>query len=322
MPTKRVFVVFNPVAGTDDPETLFSMIERGFEEAGWDMACHRTEADEDIEAVTQNAPPDAYDLVVAAGGDGTVSGVAGGLVNTETPMGIIPSGTGNALARYLDIPMDPDHAVNLLTSSSTTRALDTLCIDDRHYFLSFSVGASAATMRDTGRDQKRQLGFLAYMINAVKKLLGIQPARFRIVVDGSVFDMRAADVVVLNHSLIATLLLSDEALALDEGEVGVLIFRAKSALDYLAAVWDALWGKASRSQANLRILHASQRVMVEPDVPLPVQADGEPLDLRSVTAHIVPQAVSVLKPEDGDQLDIQAVAQNFPEGLLENLRLT
>lgn len=313
---KRVFVVFNPVAGTGDPDELSGVIERGLEKAGWDYTFHRTEADEEIETVTQQAPPDDYDLVIAAGGDGTVSGVAGGLVKSGTPMAIVPSGTGNALARYLDIPVDPEKATDILTTSSALKTLDTLRVEGKHYILSLSVGPSAATMEDTGRGEKRQLGLLAYLINGVKKLLGIQPAHFRIIVDGTSFTMRAADVLVLNHSLLGSVLLSDEtSIALDEGEVGVLIFRAKSLLDYLGAIWDALWGRRSRDSANLRVLRAGKHVVIEPDTLLPVQADGEALDLRVAKVDIVPQAVNVVIPEDGDQFNFQALVQWLPEEL-------
>jgi YegS/Rv2252/BmrU family lipid kinase len=319
---KRAFIVFNPVAGNEDPDDLRAVIEQRLDDDGWEYILHTTTKDEDIEQVTRNALPGAYDLIVAVGGDGTVSGVAGGLVDASTPMGIIPSGTGNALARYLDIPSDPVEAVKLLTQSETSEPLDALRVGQKHYFLNLSVGVSAATMRDTRREQKRSLGFIAYLIQGVKDLLGIQPARFEIVIDGATFSVRAADIVVLNDSLLGSVLLSDEPeLALDTGEVGVLIFKAKSALDYLAVVWRALWNIDQSRRKHLRTLRASRRVMIKPDRPLPVQADGEPLDLRSVTAYIVPKAVKVIRPDDRGKRALKVLPEQLSVDLLSDMLL-
>lgn len=317
---KRVFVVFNPVAGTEDPDELRTVIEQRLDEAGWEYTIHTTTEDEDIELIIRDAPPEAYDLVVAVGGDGTVSGVAGGLVDAETPMGIIPSGTGNALAHYLNIPNDPGDAIMLLAKSNVLKTLDALRIGQKHYFLNFSVGVSAATMRDTGRGQKRSLGLIAYLINGVKELVGIQPAHFKLVVDGTTFNIRAADILVLNNSLMGSMLLPNKSdLAFDKGQVSVLIFRTKSLADYIAAIWHALWNTTRSRSKNLRILSASTSVMIEPDQPLPVQADGEPLDLRSVTAHILPQAVKIIKPEERNRIDLKVVMEQVPTGLLKDV---
>ncbi|MGC9468666.1 MAG: diacylglycerol/lipid kinase family protein [Anaerolineae bacterium] len=290
----HAFVVLNPVAGSDDSDTIRQILERGLSEAGWSYDLHETRANEDIEAVVREAPPEIYDVVIAAGGDGTVSGVAGGLIHTEVPMGVVPVGTGNALARDLGIPMSPEEAIQLITGPHATETVDALRIGDNHYFLNISVGVSAGTMEGAKRDEKRRMGLLAYLISGIQELAGIQPARFELTVDGVSHTIKAADVIVFNKGVIGSTLVSQNPyIDLDSGEVGVFIFRSRSAFRYLISLIETVLGRAGDSR-HVETMRASDTIVIRPAINLPIQADGEPLDLDAVEAHIIPQAVRVI----------------------------
>lgn len=104
--TSKVFVVHNPVAGTSDPELVRSEIENHLELTGNKHKIYETSGQEDVREIVNDALQQGFQVIWAAGGDGTVAAVVNGLVNKNTPMGIIPIGTGNALARELNIPLD------------------------------------------------------------------------------------------------------------------------------------------------------------------------------------------------------------------------
>jgi diacylglycerol kinase family enzyme len=102
--------------------------------------------------------------VIAAGGDGTLVGVANGLVHSPVPLG-----TGNDLARILLIPLKLDEAMDLLVSDHVVMEVDALKVGERHFFSNVSVGISPEVMNDTSSAEKKHLGRLAYIISMIKR---------------------------------------------------------------------------------------------------------------------------------------------------------
>lgn len=306
MKNPRAFVVLNPVAGTTDPERLERRIVRRFESAGWTLEIHRTEEQEPIPEVVAQAVKSQPDMVVAVGGDGTVSEVADGLVGTDVPLGLIPAGTGNVLARDLEIPLMSPRAIRLLVGPHKTRKIDALQVNDRHFFLNISIGTSAAAMHDTRRDEKRQFGFLAYVWTGVRELLGVQPAHFTLHVDGRTHRANASDVIIANSGIIGfpALRLGDE-ITMDDGRMGICIIRARTVWDYVRLMWDALLGRPQRDP-RYHCLTATDRVAVNSDPALPVQADGDPIGSGSLEVVMVPKALKVVvgKPQPQIQLNL------------------
>ncbi len=309
MKNPHAFVVLNPVAGTTDPERLERRIVRRFESAGWTVKVHRTGAEERIPEVVSEALQGEPDMVIAVGGDGTVSEVADGLVGTDVPLGLIPAGTGNVLARDLDIPLMAPRAIRLLIGPHKTREIDALRIDKRHFFLNISIGTSAAAMHDTKRDEKRQFGFLAYIGTGVQKLLGVQPAHFTLQVDGRPHRANASDVIIANSGIIGlpALRLGDE-ISMDDGRMGICIIRARTAWDYIRLIWDALLGRPQRAP-RYHCLTARDRITVHSDPALPVQGDGDPIGHGSLEVTIVPKALQVIVGKPHPQIQI-----NLPSG--------
>ena len=108
-------------------------------------------------------------LVIAAGGDGTLVGVANGLVHSPVPLGILPLGTGNDLARALLIPLKLDEAMELLVSDHVVMEIDALQVGERYFFSNVSVGISPKMMKDTKSADKKRFGRLAYALAMIKR---------------------------------------------------------------------------------------------------------------------------------------------------------
>src|SRR5262249_15957028 len=112
--SQKVLVVFNPVAGNaEQADDVRAPLKKYFAPPKWNLAVYETTGKEGLAAICRKACTGGAGLIVAAGGDGTVVGVANGLVNTDIPMGILPLGTGNDLARALMIPMKLDDALQV-----------------------------------------------------------------------------------------------------------------------------------------------------------------------------------------------------------------
>src|SRR5579859_5196832 len=124
---QKVFVVFNPKAGREDEvATTRDALVQHFPSPQWTIEIYETTGREDVAAVCRKACEGGASLVIAAGGDGTVVGVANGLVHGQIPLGILPLGTGNDLARVLNVPLKLDEALDLLTGDHLVAEVDAL----------------------------------------------------------------------------------------------------------------------------------------------------------------------------------------------------
>src|SRR5262249_33958812 len=170
--TRRVFVVLNPSSGRAVPDELERVLNQYLKSSVEEFETHWSAPGDDLAAVARAACDRGFDLVVVAGGDGTVSFVANGLVGTDARLGIIPLGTANVLAHEMGIPIASDAACRLLAEANTTATIDGMRVGDKHYFTQIGVGIDAMMIRETPAESKRRFGNVAYLWNAAKHLLG------------------------------------------------------------------------------------------------------------------------------------------------------
>jgi YegS/Rv2252/BmrU family lipid kinase len=295
---RSAFVVLNPVAGNSDPGLIRNALERHLGGQGWTYDVHETTGRKRIAQVVRSALEQRFDAVIAAGGDGTVSGVAGGLVHTGVPLGIIPAGTGNALARDLGISLDLEEALRLLVDEQRTTAIDidAMQVGDRFMILNLGVGISALAVRATERSHKRRFGRIAYVWAGLREFFGFQPRRFNVTVDGRSNLFRASEIMVLNSGGLGSPHLNwGPRVRPDDGRLDVRIVRARTALDYLRLGRNFLLGQQKRDP-SLQSLSAERRIAIRADRPLPVQGDGDLIGQTPIQVKVVPGAVRVIAP--------------------------
>jgi diacylglycerol kinase family enzyme len=154
-------------------------------------------------------------------------------------------------------------------------------------------------MRDTARADKRRFGRVAYAWTGLRKLLGYQPHQFTVTVDGERRTVRASEVMIANSGALGDPSLRwSPQVELNDGQVDVLMVRARTALDYLRFLSAVLLGRQSEETA-IRHLIAERRVVVDARPELPVQADGEFIGRPPVAVEVVPEAVEVVVGEEG-----------------------
>jgi YegS/Rv2252/BmrU family lipid kinase len=304
---RRAFVLLNPVAGGVEASRVRQALGRHF--PGDRAACevHEARGDERVAEVVRGAVGRGCDLVVAAGGDGTVSAVANGLIGadatTPVPLGIIPLGTANVLARELGIPVALEPACALLAGAHATTRIDAMRVGPSHYFTQIGIGIDALMIRDTDREAKRRFGRAAYLWTAFIHLLGFQPRRFVLAIDGPQppkprpLRLRASQVVVANSGILGQPPFRwGPDIRPDDGRLDVCVIRARTLLDYLKISWYVLNGLHRRSP-NIRYLTAERQIAIATSHPLPVQGDGEIIGETPCTIiEVVPHAVAVVVP--------------------------
>ncbi|MHB0856819.1 MAG: diacylglycerol/lipid kinase family protein [Anaerolineae bacterium] len=297
----KVLIIHNPVSGTHDPEAARSTFQARCDEQGWECEIVETSADEDAGRITRDALNDSVDLVVAAGGDGTVSATAGGLVESDVPLGIVPLGTGNALAQELGIPTDLDDAISLVLGEHDTMLLDVARGLGRIAFLGVGVGLSGEIMRNTGRESKRRFGMLAYLWGGLKALFGISPRRFRVEIDGRMRQFRASEVMVANSAGIGGPALRwGPDVSMNDGHVNVCVVRARNVFDIAQAVWFVVRGRREES-GKVRCFEAMRRVRVDANRALPVEVDGDVVGETPIDLEVLPGALRVVVPRNPER---------------------
>ena len=293
----RVLVVLNPMAGSAD-ENVREVIERHLAEHGWECDVHETREHEDLGVVTREAVEAGVDLCVSAGGDGTVAGVAGGLAHTDVPLGIVPVGTGNVLAQELGVPADTAGALDLLTGDHDVADLDAMNVGERYFLLNVSAGIGSLSMRDTEREAKRRFGLLAYIVTTLRILIGYQPRRFTVTVDGEARRLRASEVMVANSAAIGNPGVRLGAnVYLDDGRLDLCVIRARTILDYIGLAWSVLARQQERSR-QVSCIPVRERVRIDARHRLPVEADGEIIGETPVEVRFVPAALRVIVPRE------------------------
>jgi YegS/Rv2252/BmrU family lipid kinase len=293
-----VFVVLNPMSGRCDRDTARRALERTFSVVGVACRVHEAGPDGPILDRVREALRSGCDLVVAAGGDGTVSAVADALVGTGTPLGIVPLGTTNVLARELDIPVDLDGALALLAGPHALAPIDAMGLDGTSYFTQVGVGIDALMIRDTATASKKRFGRLAYLWTAAVRLVGFQPRRFVLTVDGVTVRRRASQVLVANCGLLGQPPFRwGPDIRPDDGTLDVCVIRARNLWDFARVGWNFLLGRHRRAP-NVRYVTARRDVTIATasPKPLPVQADGEIVGQTPVTVRVRPGAVRVVVP--------------------------
>jgi diacylglycerol kinase (ATP) len=291
----RIFVVLNPMAGSSNAADVRQALERQLGEQ-IQIDIYETTGDEDVVAIVRAELANNPSVVVAAGGDGTISDVAEALIGTDIRLGIIPVGTANIFARELGIPLDLEGACALLDGQPNTTNVDAMKVGEQYYVLQIGIGIDSLMIRDTDRQSKRRFGRAAYMWTAFTRLIGYQPMRFTIVADGKRMRPRASQVLIANGGVLgAPPFRWGPNIRPDDGKIDVCIVSARSALDYMGLIWHTLLGQQRRDR-NVRYLTAERSIAISADQPLPIQADGEIIGDTPIQIEVVPAALKVIVP--------------------------
>jgi diacylglycerol kinase (ATP) len=184
--SRRCAVIYNPTKVSDK---FHALVEESLQRNGWSNTLWlETSAEDPGRAMTRQAVTEQVDLVIGAGGDGTIRYVADGLAHSGIPVGLVPAGTGNLLARNLDLPLEEVGAVEVALGGQV-RLMDLvrITVDDRppeHFAVMAGIGIDAMMMDETNEDLKDKVGSAAYFV-AAGKALGRLPVRMTVQLDNN-----------------------------------------------------------------------------------------------------------------------------------------
>jgi diacylglycerol kinase family enzyme/membrane-associated phospholipid phosphatase len=298
-PPKRCAVVYNPAKVTDwagfRRHVEYELSARGWQRTLW---LETTPEDPGVE-MTARAVEEQVDLVLGAGGDGTIRVICSGLANTGIPFGLIPAGTGNLLARNIGIPLDEAAALDV-AFDGVDKPIDLvkLTIDDEtthHFAVMAGIGIDAVIMQGTNPDLKKAVGSAAYFVSAARNA-NHPPLHATIRVDGQPPLRRRAHVIVIGNVgyLQANIPLIPDAKP-DDGLLDVLIASPRGMADWVKLTTRVLT-RGRRTDAQLdRLTGRSVRITVEERDHY--QLDGDTAgQCNSMTAEVQQGALTLRVP--------------------------
>lgn len=292
--TRTVGVVAHPLrAGA----TLRASVEEAFRGAGREPLWLPTTPEDGGQGMVREALDAGADLVVAIGGDGTVTACLTALAGTGVPLAIIPAGTGNLLARNLGIPTGGEGAIRIAVAGED-RTLDVGRVNDRCVAVMAGIGFDAAMIADAPERTKRILGWLAYVVSALKHLRD-RRVRATIALDGGEpMRRRVRSVLIGNVGALQGGVQLLPAAQPDDGLLDVVVLTPRSLRDWVRLALHVVRRRHWDVPAVLERRQA-RRIEVVLSRPQPRQLDGEPIEPGTTLEMIVDPRAAVVRVPAG-----------------------
>ena len=289
-----IAIIINPIAGGARPEAARGRAER----AAAVLAASREEGEVFVTERKGHARELAVAalargvrLIVAWGGDGTINEVGSAVVFGQTPLGIVPAGSGNGLASDLRVNRRPERAL-VEALGAAPRAIDAGELGGRLFFATAGVGFDAHIASCFDRDIVGRRGFTTYLRISTRELLAYRPSTFRVCQDTGTCERRALLVTFANASQFGNGARIAPGARLDDGVLDLVVFEEVSRLRTLCAVPRLFTGRVT----GLRgwSIEQIERAAIESDRPMRFHVDGEPVDGGTrLEARVHPGALKV-----------------------------
>ncbi len=301
MQWKKPLVIVNPRAGRFGSERGVSkLITTLFAPSGITPEIRFIAGSSDARTWAEHARREGFDLVIVAGGDGTVNEAITGLQQGGMlPVAILPVGTTNLLVQELGIPKALPKAVAMI-EKGVVRPIDVgrITTHGRYMLAAAVIGYGSRIFVDARQEFKSFFGYPAYVLAALKNIIRVPTAHFRCTLDGEERIFEAQMVLVANTNF-ATLrpLNLGPTVRIDDGVLDVVVFSHANFLATAELVANVVLqpGKPKPHVLSFTARH----VTVETSPTLPVSIDGELVESAPMDIRVVPNAVSIIVPEDG-----------------------
>ena len=300
----KAMIVFNPKAGQLRLNRQMDEVVQFLGKYGWKIDLRRTEKAGDATTFAKEAVDKNYDMVIAAGGDGTNNEVInGGLVGSEVTFGTLPVGTTNVFALEVGIPVNnPLHLRPILDSARVlveghVQRIDVGKAANRYFLLMGGIGWDAEVGTYVQRDAKRWLGPLAYLPAGILAAQNFAGSRIWVDIDGEQFRDRAVLITVNNTRLYGGVVQMAPKASLDDGLLDVCIFRGQNVTQAFFRYFLGVLSRRHIYDPHVRY-HQARYVAVRSARPLPVHVDDEPLGSTPVEFTVEPRSLRVMLPRN------------------------
>ncbi len=271
---KRLLVIINPISGTASKEGIEDIIRHDAEEFGFDADIRYTRGKGDATRLAREAIDGGYYGVLACGGDGTVNETARALCGSGVAMGIIPMGSGNGLARHLNIPITVRGALRVIGEDRVLDC-DYATANGEPFFCTFGVGFDAAVTEKFNKGHKR--GLTTYVQTTLDEFIKYRSEEYVIMANGKVISESALLVAVCNASQYGNNAYIAPSASIKDGLLDVTIIHKGNPLQTALAGLDILTGFVGKT--GNAVTFRARDITIIRRTKGPAHLDGEPASM-------------------------------------------
>ncbi len=287
-PNMKLLYIINPGSGSQGTD-IKAAISSHFAESPHEFECYELPGDCSIEQIKKHIKSAKADRVAAVGGDGTLKLVADCLLGSDTPIGIIPTGSANGMAKELDIPLDIDEAI-LNTINGKPRTIHAVKVNGELCIHLADIGFNAYVVKKF--DDLPQRGMWGYTKAAWKALWSHHKMEVEIKLNGEVIRSEAAMVVIANATMYGTGVKINPEGDLSDGSFEVILVKTYSVLEILKIRFTDLPFNPEHIE-----LYKTDTLNIKTKHKAHFQVDGEYMGkINAVEASIIPKAIQVIVP--------------------------
>ncbi|MEE1884622.1 diacylglycerol/lipid kinase family protein [Pedobacter flavus] len=292
MKTIKAYFIINPISGGKAKDHLKSLLNKELSQSFSEMEIVYTDYIKHAEELTRHAIAQNFDLIVAVGGDGTINEVAKNLVNTQVKFGIIPYGSGNGLARFLNIPLNTHKAIKNIKEGVCLK-MDTGTLNAKSFFNMAGVGFDAKIGYLFSKTIKR--GFSNYVKIVLREIYSLKPTSFKVIIDGQEYNERAFMISIANSSQYGNDMNIAKEASVTDGLFDVCIIKPFPKI--LLPYFGVLMAMNKLKTKYLKII-CGEKILIQSEGSFFAHLDGEPIFIeKEVNIEVLPLSLNIIVPK-------------------------
>ena len=294
---KKLLAVINPISGTANKQYIPETITEVMDESKWDVMIRFTQRPGHATDLAKQAIKQGYYGVLAIGGDGTINEVAAALRDSDTALGIIPNGSGNGLARHLNIPIDVKRALEEINNDRIEQF--DYCMANQHpFFCTCGVGFDAHVSAKFAESKKR--GPMSYLKNTLVEYLRYRSEEYSIETADQVLTERAFVIACGNASQYGNNAFITPNASMQDGLIDVTLIQPFTPLD-TAVLGILLFTKHIDQDANIQSFRTPSLTIHRPKAGV-MHIDGEPMMMEAdIEVKCIHNGIKIFLPKDGGE---------------------
>lgn len=294
---KKLLAVINPISGTANKQYIPETITEVMDESKWDVMIRFTQRPGHATDLAKQAIKQGYYGVLAIGGDGTINEVAAALRDSDTALGIIPNGSGNGLARHLNIPIDVKRSLEEINNDRIEQF--DYCMANQHpFFCTCGVGFDAHVSAKFAESKKR--GPMSYLKNTLVEYLRYRSEEYSIETADQVLTERAFVIACGNASQYGNNAFITPNASMQDGLIDVTLIQPFTPLD-TAVLGILLFTKHIDQDTNIQSFRTPSLTIHRPKAGV-MHIDGEPMMMEAdIEVKCVHNGIKIFLPKDGGE---------------------
>ncbi len=291
---KQVLFIINPVSGVKQivKAGIEQLISEILDSEQFTYTCVYSQTAGHALELSKEAVNSGVDIIASVGGDGTANQVINGIIGSNSVFALIPAGSGNGLARFMNIPLILEKSIDLINHQSV-KLIDTISINDNRFVSIAGVGFDALVAKRFAKAERR--GFFSYFHIALQSYPGYRPRKYRMIIDGVKVNRKSLFVSFANSNQFGYNTIIAPDASIDDGLMDVCIVK-KVPVITAPYILGLLWRNKLVNSGYLEVIKAKE-VVLKRNRNKTINLDGEPVKLgKDLVIKVNPKSLKMIIP--------------------------